>query len=163
MDDAAIRVSVLGNLSLSGEFGLALNSRWHGIIRKELTEEEAFLWFWGLASVAKSYRDAFGFDSPSCYVWSYLAKDFEDYLERLGRRVLDDRFLRGLGDAKAPTEVTTFIKKSLREGYGNWVANSRFNSEELFRYLYLIQAFYDGKWDSYSVNRITEYLRQFGI
>ena len=163
LDDAVVRLGVLGDLNLSTEFGLALNSRWNDVIRKQLSKEEALLWFWGLVSVAKIYRDAFGFDSPNCYVWSYLAKDFADYLMSKGGNILDDGILRSMSTGSAPSEVTSFLKKSFREGFGNWVASGKYDPDEVFRYLYLILAYYDSKWDSYSVDRVKHFLAELGI
>lgn len=163
LDDAVIRLGILGNLSLSTEIGLTVNSKWSDAIRKQLKKEEAFLYFWGTASVAKVYRDSFGFDSPDCYVWSYLAKIFGDYLMSQGGDIFDENIRRNVSAGSAPSEVTIFLKESFHDGFGNWVANGKFAPEEVLRYLYCILAYDDGKWNIDSVSHLRQFLTELGI
>lgn len=159
-DETITRLGVLGELYLEGEIGLELNNAWGRVFRSELPEHEAYLWYWGLASASKMLRDTYGFDSMACYVWSYAAKHFEDYLLTTGKNALHPELERQvLVEPGIDPEVKSFLKKCTREGTGNWVSSGVYTEREVVRYLFLIQAYHHGKWNDDDLKHLQRFLK----
>jgi hypothetical protein len=157
LDDAIDMLTSLDEIFADYELGLEFEK----MLYKDITKEEAFLWFWGIASLAKVLWECYGFDSLAKYALAFVAKRFSDRLEILGSHPLDGGLLKHFEtQAETPLEVKNFLRKCLNEGYGNWVASGKIDIGDLRRYMMFIVCYENDHWENRCLENIK---RHFSI
>lgn len=125
------------------------------------SKESAFLWSWGLASLAKHFQDCYGFDSIVKYAMAFMAEKFSRILENCGSDVSDEKLLDYFEKQKeTPSIVKEFLRKCADDGIGNYVRNGKIEIEFMEYYLLFILCFEDGTWNQMYIENIEKFIEQ---
>lgn len=154
LDDAIAMLTSLDEIFADYELGLEFEQ----MLYKDISKEQAFLWFWGIASLAKILWDCYGFDSLAKYALAFVAKRFSDRLETLGSHPLDEALLKYFEkQPETPVEVLNFLKKCIKEGYGNWIASGKIDVSDLRKYMLFIVCYKNDHWEKRCLENIKRY------
>ena len=152
LDDAITMLTLFDEIFTDYEVGLEFE---HLLYKEKISKEQAFLWFWGLASLAKMLQDCYGFDSVMKYSVAFDAKHFSDHLEALSSDVLDSALFKYFEKQNAtPVVVKKFLRKCGSDGFGNWVRMGKFDIEDLKLYLKFIICYENGKWEKKYIENV---------
>jgi len=152
LDAAIAELTMLDEIFTEYENGLELKRL---IYDQNLPKEQAFLWFWGLASLAKCLQDSYGFDSLIKYALLPAVKHFSDCLDASGSSELDPALFRYFEKQnETPALVRRFLKKCGDDGFGNYVRMGKFSLADLKWYFEYIICYENGQWHKTFVDNV---------
>jgi len=144
LDAAIVELTILDEIFTEYETGLELKSLIYDL---NTSKEQAFLWFWGLASLAKCFQDSYGFNSLIKYALVPAAKHFSNCLNASGSSELDPTLFRYFEKQnETPILVKRFLKKCGDDGFGNYVRMGEFGLVDLKWYFEYIVCYEKGQW-----------------
>lgn len=152
LDSALTALTLFDDIFADYEIGLDFQQI---LYDRNISKEQAFLWFWGISSLAGVIRDCYGFDSIPKYAVAFAAKHFSDQLKRLGSSELDpDMFRYFEKQNETPDIVKKFLKKCGVDGVGNWVRLGDINLNHLKSYFKYIICYEHGEWKEKYIENI---------
>ncbi|MGB9023453.1 MAG: hypothetical protein WCC94_08470 [Candidatus Bathyarchaeia archaeon] len=152
LEAAIAKLTMLDGIITEYETGMELNRLvWDQTVPKE----QAFLWFWALASLTKCLQDSYGFDSLIKYALLPAAKHFSDCLDASRSSELDEALFRYFEKHdKTPALVKRFLRKCGNDGFGHYVRSGEFSLSDLYWYLQYIICYENGQWNDKYIDNI---------